>query len=94
MKNRKVTSEEKTLYQKSIRRNQDIVNRANTRLREIEHLLTEGLYLTYLEKKEEFEAKKKLLCQTITESQFIINIAYSHLKDGIPQKEESKEEKL
>lgn len=83
---RPLTQDEKILYQKSVTRHTENERRLQIRLREVEHILDEGLYLNYMEQRDKFTKTKRELISGIVTSRSEINIASDFLKNGVPKK--------
>ena len=92
-KRRKLSQEEETIYNKVLKDKTELLRRLEIRLREIDHHLIEGLWLSYLEKKEEFEKRKREMVREITDCKMQVGIAKEFLTVGVPEKEQLKEDK-
>lgn len=83
---RKLTQEETNIYSRVVREKSEFLRRLEVRLREIDHFLIEGLWLNYLEKREEFETKKRDIAREMTECKISIDMANEFLINGVAEK--------
>ena len=79
---RKLTVEEINVMKKQLKRHEDILYRARVKLKEIDHMIGEGLYVNYLERLDELKAKKKELLKQTDESIFTVSALNAQLEKG------------
>ena len=90
---RQLSDEEKQIYLKSLKLFDDGKRRLQVKLKELDHMISEGLRVNFEEKLDELKRKKRELCSEIQELDVKILTAQDHLERGVEVKEDKPEEK-
>jgi len=86
MAKRPLSEDEKTLCKKALNKYDEAKRRLNVKLRELDHMISEGLYINYLEKIDELKQKKNQVCQEIQEMDVHSVTLRDQIKRGVEVK--------
>lgn len=86
---RPLSKEEEALCLARIPKLEEKKRRLEVKLREIDHMIAEGLYINYLEKLDELRMKKREICESIQEIDVGLVTIKSQIKQGVEIKTNS-----
>ena len=93
MVKRPLTDDEKTLSVKALNKYKEGRRRLSVKLRELNSMISEGLFNNYLEKLDELKGKKRGVCEELQEIDIKLVTLHSQITDGVEIKEQNKKEK-
>ncbi len=87
MARRELSEEEKGLVKRAITKFEEGKRRLGVKLRELDFMISEGLYNNYIERKDELRAKKRNACQEIQDMDIQLVTLYDQFNNGVVVKE-------